>query len=97
MEQDISDGLIKDRNSKYRREVNKNDVNIDRGQLRQPTDKFRKKNHRVSQPQEQQSLEVLRPDKRHKDPLDELVDEIETHDRMVPNKKLELGIDPNFV
>jgi hypothetical protein len=89
--------LIKDRNSKYKREVNKNDVNIDRGELRQATDKFRKKNHKISEPHEQESLEVLRPDIRQKDPLDEFVDEIGTHDRMVPNKRMDLGIDPNFV
>lgn len=28
---DIEDGLLKDRNSKFKREVNKNDVNVDRG------------------------------------------------------------------
>lgn len=88
--------MLKDRNSKYKREVNKNDVNIDRGELRQPTDKFRKKNNKIAEPQEQESLEVLRPDKKQR-VQDEFVADIETHDRMVPSKKMEYDIDPSFV
>ena len=50
---DIEEGLIKEKNSKFKREVNKEGVNIDRGELRQPTDKFRKRHPKVSLPQEQ--------------------------------------------
>jgi hypothetical protein len=40
-------------------------------------------------------MDILRPDVR-KDPLDEFVADIDTHDRMVPNKKSEFAIDPTF-
>lgn len=39
----VNEGLLKDRNSKYKREINKNDVNIDKGELKEPTNNFRKK------------------------------------------------------
>jgi hypothetical protein len=102
-ENEIADGLIKDKNSKFKREVNKNDVNVDKGEIRQPTDNFRRKPYKKeSGPLEQESLDMLvRPEPNKKKshynkPIDEFVMDIDTHDRMVPPSHA-YDIDPKFV
>lgn len=96
-EQDVADGLLKDRNTKFKREVNKDDVTVDRGEIKQPADKFRRRHHKEKDigPQEQESMDTLKPDARR--PVNEFVVDIDTHDRMVPSKKEEYIIDPTFI
>lgn len=75
---------------------------MNRGELREPTNNFRRnKNLKDANPSEQESMDTLmRPEvgkKRSKfnEPFDEFAVEIDTHERMVPLGKFD-DVDPKF-
>lgn len=59
----IEDGLIKQKDSKYKREVNKDKLTVDKGELRGQTDKYKRNNDKRKTNDEalgqQQSMEHM--------------------------------------
>lgn len=49
---DVSEGLLKERDNKFRRDVNNKDINVIKGQIREPTNNFKRHSKKLP-PQEQ--------------------------------------------